>query len=98
MKKPKKSIKGKRTIYLVDNTAADQQREYVGSVLLRREQLAKKREQDASDLGKLIHQYSTIIKERGEDTISSYLQYYIVMQRKVLYLMSNISIRCLEKP
>ena len=68
--KPKKSIKGKRTIYVVDNTAADQQREYVGSVLLRREQLAKKREEDASDLGKLIHQYSTIIKERGEDTIS----------------------------
>lgn len=68
--KPKKSIKGKRTIYLVDNTAADQQREYVGSVLLRREQLAKKREEDASDLGKLTHQYSKIIKERGEDTIS----------------------------
>ena len=52
------------------NTAADQQREYVGSVLLRREQLAKKREEDASDLGKLTHQYSKIIKERGEDTIS----------------------------
>mgnify|MGYP007007083592 CR=1 FL=1 len=42
MKSRKKSIKGKRTIYVVDNTAADQQREYVGSVLLRREQLAKK--------------------------------------------------------
>lgn len=52
------------------NTAADQQREYVGSVLLRREQLAKKREEDASNLGKLTHQYSKIIKERGEDTIS----------------------------
>lgn len=68
--KPTKSIKGKRATYVCVNTAADQQREYVGSVLLRREQLAKKREEDASDLGKLTHQYSKIIKERGEDTIS----------------------------
>lgn len=68
--KPTKSIKGKRATYVCINTAADQQREYVGSVLLRREQLAKKREEDASDLGKLTHQYSKIIKERGEDTIS----------------------------
>ena len=50
--KPTKSIKGKRATYVCVNTAADQQREYVGSVLLRREQLAKKREEDASDLGK----------------------------------------------
>ena len=40
--KPTKSIKGKRATYVCVNTTADQQREYVGSVLLRREQLAKK--------------------------------------------------------
>lgn len=68
--KPKKEVKGKRTTYISDNTAADQQREYVGNVLLRRQQLAKKRKEDALDLGKMIHQYSSIIKEKGKDAIA----------------------------
>lgn len=68
--KPTKSIKGKRATYVCVNTAADQQREYVGSVLLRRQQLAKKKEEDALDLGKMIHQYSSAIKSKGDDVIT----------------------------
>ena len=67
--KPKRSIQGKRTTYISDNTAADQQREYVGTVLLRRQQLARKRNEDALDLGKLIHQYRSVIKQMGRDVI-----------------------------
>jgi len=67
--KPKRSAQGKRTTYIIDNTAADQQREYVGRVLLRREQFARKRNEDALDLGKLIYQYHSVIKQMGRDVI-----------------------------
>ena len=67
--KPKRSAQGKRTTHIIDNTAADQQREYVGRVLLRREQFARKRNEDALDLGKLIYQYHSVIKQMGRDVI-----------------------------
>ena len=48
----------------------DQQREYIGTVLLRRKQLARKRQEDALELGKLMYQYRSIIREMGKDVLS----------------------------
>ena len=59
--KPKRAVKGKRSTYISNNTAVDQQREYIGTVLLRRKQLARKRQEDALELGKLMYQYRSII-------------------------------------
>jgi hypothetical protein len=68
--KPKRAIKGKRSTYISNNTAVDQQREYIGTVLLRRKQLARKRQEDALELGKLMYQYRSIIREMGKDVLS----------------------------
>lgn len=68
--KPKRAIKGKRSTYISNNTAVDQQREYIGTVLLRRKQLARKRQEDALELGKLMYQYRSIIREMGRDVLS----------------------------
>ena len=68
--KPKRAIKGKRSTYISNNTAVDQQREYIGTVLLRRKQLARKRQEDALELGKLMYQYRSIIREMGKDVFS----------------------------
>lgn len=68
--KPKRAINGKRSTYISNNTAVDQQREYIGTVLLRRKQLARKRQEDALELGKLMYQYRSIIREMGKDVLS----------------------------
>lgn len=68
--KPKRAVKGKRSTYISNNTAVDQQREYIGTVLLRRKQLARKRQEDALELGKLMYQYRSIIREMGKDVLS----------------------------
>ena len=68
--KPKRAIKGKRSTYISNNTAVDQQREYIGTVLLRRKQLARKRQEDALELGELMYQYRSIIREMGKDVLS----------------------------
>lgn len=68
--KPKRAIKGKRSTYISNNTAVDQQREYIGTVLLRRKQLARKRQEDALELGKLMYQYRSSIREMGKDVLS----------------------------
>lgn len=68
--KPKRAIKGKRSTYISNSTAVDQQREYIGTVLLRRKQLARKRQEDALELGKLMYQYRSIIRKMGKDVLS----------------------------
>ena len=68
--KPKRAVTGKRNTYISNNTAVDQQREYIGTVLLRRQQLARKRQEDALELGKLMYQYRATINELGKDVLS----------------------------
>ena len=68
--KPKRAVTGKRNTYISNNTAVDQQREYIGTVLLRRQQLARKRQEDALELGKLMYQYRDTINELGKDVLS----------------------------
>ena len=67
---PKRTLHGKKGTYTCKDSAVNQQREYMGKVLLRRQQLAKKREEDALELGKLVNQYQSIIRDMGRDVLS----------------------------
>ena len=74
--KPKRSAQGKRTTYIIDNTAADQQREYVGRVLLRREQMGRD----------VIEVFSAVLHSQAEESILFDIKYFHKMLRHALKL------------